>query len=70
MNLVLDEVVGPTKELGREEDDRGRTVADLLVLLLSKRDEDATLERSDRRPIQPQSASYLNSALSDSQLGE
>jgi hypothetical protein len=44
VDLVLDEVVGPAKELGREEDDRGRAVADLLVLLLSERDEDAALQ--------------------------
>lgn len=40
MNLVLDEFVGATKELGCDNDDGRGSVANLLVLLLCEIDED------------------------------
>lgn len=42
VDLVLDEVVGAAEEFGRDDDDRGGAVSDLLVLLLRELDEDAT----------------------------
>jgi hypothetical protein len=42
VNLVLDEVVGATEELGSDDNDGGGTVSNLLVLLLGELDEDAT----------------------------
>ncbi|KAI3475615.1 hypothetical protein L1887_62957 [Cichorium endivia] len=41
VDLVLDQLVGATEELGGDDDDRGGAVADLLVLLLCELDEDA-----------------------------
>lgn len=43
VDLVLDKLVGSSKELSSEQNDRGGSVSDLLVLLLSKRDEDSGL---------------------------
>lgn len=49
VDLVLDEVVGSPEQLGGQEDDRRRSVSNLLVLLLSKRDEDSTLAKPRTR---------------------
>lgn len=40
VDLVLDEIVRALEELGGDEDDRGGSVSDLLVLLLSELNED------------------------------
>jgi hypothetical protein len=48
VDLVLDELVGSSKELGSEQDDRGRSISDLLILLLGERDEDSGLEARAR----------------------
>lgn len=48
MDLVLDELVRSSQELRREKDDRGGAVSDLLVLLLSKRDQNASLKEMER----------------------
>jgi hypothetical protein len=57
VNLVLDEVVGATEKLRSDDNDGGSTVSNLLVLLLSELDEDATGrvldfdELEDRRAV-------------------
>jgi hypothetical protein len=40
VHLVADEDGRPAQELGRDDDDRGRAVADLLVLQLGQVDQD------------------------------
>ena len=44
MDLVLDEVVGPSEKLSGEQDDRRRAVSDLLVLLLGERYKNTSLK--------------------------
>jgi hypothetical protein len=43
VDLVSNELVCSSQELGSEEDDRGGSIADLLILLCGERDEDSGL---------------------------
>lgn len=43
VNLVLDKLVSSSKELSGEQDDRGRAISNLLVLLLGKRHKNSSL---------------------------